>query len=140
MIGSVKKFTEAEKLKALSRMAAGENVTRLAQEMGVSRRLLYAWRDIVRRRGSLGTGRVGRPRKGERTRGGVGSAGGGVSGAMSAPAALHEAQRHIAELERKVGQQELELDFLQRALQRVRETPSPSAAPGETGSTRSSRK
>jgi hypothetical protein len=59
---------------------------------------------------------------------------------MSAPAALHEAQRHIAELERKVGQQELELDFLQRALQRVRETPSPGAAPGETGSTRSSRK
>lgn len=140
MNGSVKKFTEVEKLKALSRMEAGENVTRLAQEMGVSRRLLYAWRDIKRKRGRLGLGRVGRPRQGERTRGGVGGAGRRASGALSAPAVLHEAQRRIAELERKVGQQELELDFLQRALQRVRGTAATSAAPGGTGSTSSSRK
>src|SRR6202012_3509742 len=102
MIGSIKKFTEAEKLKALSRMEAGENGTRLAREMGVSRRLLYAWRDIVRKRGSLGTGRVGRPRKGERTRGGIGGAGGGVSGAMSAPAALYEAHWQGFEVAGKV--------------------------------------
>ena len=140
MSGSVKKFTEAEKLRALSRMEAGENITRLAQEMGVRRRLLYAWRDILRRRGSLSAGRLGRPRKGERTTGSVGGAGGGVSGAVSATAALHEAQQRIAALERKVGQQELELDFLQQALQRVRGTPSTSAAPGGTGSTSSSRR
>lgn len=140
MSGSGKKFTEAEKLRALSRMEAGENVTRLAQAMGVRRRLLYAWRDILRRRGGLSAGRLGRPRKGERTAGGVGGVGGGVSGAVSAPAALHEAQQRIAELERKVGQQELELDFLQQALRRVRGTPPASAAPGGTVSTSSSRK
>jgi transposase len=132
---SIKKFTEAEKLAALSRMEAGENVTRLAQELGVRRRLLYAWRDIKRKRGSLSAGRRGRPRKGERTTRIGGTAGGGVSGALSAL----EAQQRIAELERKVGQQELELDFLQQALRRVRGAPSPSAAPGGTDCTGSSR-
>jgi len=138
MSGSIKHFTEAEKLKALSRMEAGENVTRLAQEMGVRRRLLYAWRDIMRRRGSLSAGRRGRPRKGERAAGGAGGSGRGVCAGVSGSAALQQAHQRIAELERKVGQQELELDFLQQALRRVRATPAPSAAPGGTGSTGSS--
>jgi transposase-like protein len=135
MTGSINKFTEAEKLEALARMEAGVNVTGLAQEMGIRRRLLYAWRDIMRERGSLSAGRLGRPRKEQRTAEGTSSPDMGPSAGMPA-AALHQ---RIAELERKVGQQELELDFLQQALQRVRGTPLPSAAPGGTSSTSSSR-
>jgi hypothetical protein len=45
------------------------------------------------------------------------------------------AQRRITELERKVGQQALELDFFRAALRRVREQRQPIGAPGETAST-----
>ena len=46
----------------------------------------------------------------------------------------------IAELERKVGQQQIELDFFRQALRRVREARRPNAGPGVTGSTRSSKR
>jgi hypothetical protein len=46
----------------------------------------------------------------------------------------------IAELERKVGQQELDLDFFQRALRYVEEAQQQSGAPGGTASTRSSKR
>jgi transposase len=42
------------------------------------------------------------------------------------------ARRRIAELERKIGQQQLELDFFRQALRQVRL----STGPGVTGSTR----
>jgi hypothetical protein len=50
------------------------------------------------------------------------------------------APERIAELERKVGQQQIELDFFRRALRQVREARRPNAGPGVTGSTRSSRR
>jgi transposase-like protein len=139
MSGSGKKFAEAEKLQALSRMEAGENVTRLAQEMGVRRRLLYAWRDIMRRRGSLSAGRRGRPRKGERAAWEAVGNRADVPIGVRCTSGLQQAQQRIAELERKVGQQELELDFLQQALRRVGGTAPTSAAPGGRGSTGSSK-
>ncbi len=55
-------------------------------------------------------------------------------------AAAHaEALARIAELERKVGQQQLELDFFQRALRQVEVTRATRVLPGGTGSTRSSK-
>jgi transposase len=56
------------------------------------------------------------------------------------PDALTTAQRRIAELERKVGQQQLDLDFFQQALRHVRGLRQRSGAPGGTGSTRSSKR
>jgi hypothetical protein len=53
---------------------------------------------------------------------------------------LAVAQRRIAELERKVGRQALELDFFQAALRQVGELRQPSAAPGARTSTRSSKR
>lgn len=50
------------------------------------------------------------------------------------------APERIAELERKVGQQQIELDFFRQALRRVREARWPSAGHGVTGSTRSSKR
>jgi hypothetical protein len=42
---------------------------------------------------------------------------------------LEKAKRRIAELERKIGQQELEIDFFERALQRIEQRQSLAAAP-----------
>ena len=46
------------------------------------------------------------------------------------------AQRRIEELERKIGQQQLELDFFRAALRHVREQRLKEGGPGETPSTR----
>ena len=53
---------------------------------------------------------------------------------------LEAARTRIAELERKVGQQQLELDFFRQALRQVRGARRPSAGPGVTGSTESSKR
>ena len=53
---------------------------------------------------------------------------------------LLKAEQRIAELERKIGRQQVELDFFQRALRQVRETRRPSGALGATASTRPSKR
>jgi predicted RNase H-like nuclease (RuvC/YqgF family) len=58
----------------------------------------------------------------------------------SRAAELEAARRRIAELERKIGQQQVDLDFFQRALRHVREARRLSTKPGVTGSTRSSKR
>jgi hypothetical protein len=54
--------------------------------------------------------------------------------------ALAKAERRIAELEQKVGRQELELDFFQRALQQVEDARLRRAVLGVTTPTRSSKR
>ena len=53
---------------------------------------------------------------------------------------LARAQRRIAALERKIGQQQVELDFFQQALRQVREQRLRRGVPGETASTKSSKR
>jgi hypothetical protein len=53
---------------------------------------------------------------------------------------LATARRRIAELERKVGQQQVDLDFFRQALRRVGGARRPSDGPGVRASTRSSRR
>lgn len=53
---------------------------------------------------------------------------------------LIKAERRIAELERKIGRQQVELDFFQRALRQVRDVHQRSGTPGATASTRSSKR
>ena len=50
------------------------------------------------------------------------------------------AERRVAELERKVGQQQLEIDFLEGALQRIEASRRPIDGPGATASTPRSRR
>jgi transposase-like protein len=99
---------------AVARVAAGESVAEVARDLKLRGRLLYAWRDKVRTGGPAGLRERGRPRKG--------------AAAMAAPAVaaagegeLARAQRRVAELERKIGQQQVDLDFFRRALRHVRE-------------------
>jgi transposase len=134
-------FSRGFKLEAVSRMEAGENVSRLARALGVRRKLLYEWRDAWRIGGADALRPPGRPRKGVAV---VGARDGGAVKGPPAPsgpeAELAAARRRIAELERKVGQQALEADFFRQALQRVETLRQPSDRPGGTASTASSRR
>jgi hypothetical protein len=53
---------------------------------------------------------------------------------------LARSQRRIEALERKIGQQQVELDFFQQALRQVRGQRLRSGAPGGTASTKSSKR
>lgn len=137
-------FSRDYKLAALRRMLAGENVSALARELGVRRKYLYQWRERFRAGGPLALRSRGRPTKAEVLAMRAGETAPDIPAASmpqaAPPDALTTAQRRIAELERKVGQQQVELDFFQRALRQVREVRQRSGAPGGTASTRSSKR
>ncbi len=141
-----RRFSREFKLSALARMEAGENVSALARELGVRRKCLYQWRERFRAGGPIALRSRGRPTKAEvvAIRSGEGPpASTPVAGMPTAPPRPDElavAQRRIAELERKVGQQQLDLDFFQRALRQVREARQRSGASGGTASTGSSKR
>ncbi len=103
------------KLAAVRRVLAGESVSAVAEEMGIRRKRLYVWKDRYAELGEAGLmhRRGGRPRK-------VALGSGDGAGAMAGRGELLAARRRIAELERKVGQQELELDFFGEALRRIK--------------------
>jgi len=128
-------FSREFKLAAVQRILAGERIRDLSQELKVLRKDLYAWRDLFRAGGAMALRPLGRPRKAEAM---APDAREQLAQAMAeAPAAAYEAARqHIAELERKIGQQQLELDFFRQALRQVKQTRRQSSAPGVTGSTR----
>ena len=133
-------FSREFKLSALSRMDAGENVSALSRELKVRRKLLYEWRDAFRAGGEGALRGPGRPPKGSvvlgAKHGGGGSRGVGPPG--DPPDALWLARRRIAELERKVGQQALEVDFLGEALQLLEISRRPRVRAGGKASSTSS--
>ena len=104
------------KLSVVERMMAGEPVARLSRQVKVKREMLYRWRDAYRKQGAAGLQRPqGRPRQRPEP---------------GRPAA----EARLRELERKVGQQALVIDFLQRACKRVKELRRPSQGSGATAS------
>ena len=138
------RFSREFKLEALRRMEAGENVSVLARELGVSRKSIYQWRNQYR----LGGGNALRSQRGRMTKA-------EASAREEKPAvdklpekaarqtSLEEqarAQRRIAALERKIGQQQVELDFFQQALRQVRDQRLRSGVRGGTASTKSSKR
>src|SRR5216684_2648634 len=102
------------KLAAVRRVRAGESVRAVAQEFGIRRKRLYVWKDRYAELGEAGLmhRRGGRPRKQAAAVNG--------SEAQAGRGELLVARKRIAELERKVGQQELELDFFGEALRRIK--------------------
>ena len=132
-------FSREFKLMVVRRLLAGENVTALAREVKVLRKDLYAWRDRFRSDGAAGLRRSGRPRKVEALA--IDAIDKGAEAVSKVAATeLDLARQRIAALERKVGQQQVELDFFRQALRQVKEARRPSAGPGVTGSTRSSKR
>ena len=125
-------FSREMKLAAVHRMLAGENVSGLARDLKVLRKDLYKWRASFRSGGPAALRGRGRPRKAV------------VVDAPDKPGvtegALTKAQRRIAELERKIGQQQVELDFFRQALRQVGGKRRASDGPGAGASTPSSRR
>ena len=78
---------------------------------------MYAWRDKVRKGGPAALRGLGRPRK-RAAVAGLTACEAGETGEDE----LARAQRRVAALERKIGQQQVDLDFFRRALRHVRET------------------
>lgn len=131
---SAKGFSREFKLAAIARIDAGEKVARIARDLGVSRVALYRWRDQLRRGGVVGR-RV-------RSAGSADKPSGAVERVPppELPAELVRARERIAELERKVGQQEVELDFFKGALRRIEASRQPTDGRGATESSPRSRR
>jgi transposase-like protein len=112
----LRRHTAEFKTSVVQRMMAGEPVSRLSREVKVKRSVLYRWRDAYRKEGMAGLQRPqGRPR---------------LTSKEETPAS----EVRLRELERKVGQQAMVIDFLQRACKRVKELRQPSKGPGATAS------
>ena len=124
-------FSAETKLSIVKRMLAGEDVKSLAKELKVSRTFLYRWKDCYRKLGAAGFERR-RGRPADKTKGGALRS--------KSPGDLGSARQRIAELERKIGQQQLELDFFRQALRQVREVRPSIDGPGSQSSTPASRR
>jgi transposase len=118
-----KAFPTAFKLAAIKRLEAGEAVLPLARKLGVSRKVLHDWRKAWKLHGPAGLNRKRGPKPGPRKlRPLAEPAATGSSGELA------QARAKIAELERKVGQQALDIDFFHKALRALE-------APDRQGST-----
>ncbi len=113
-VGKRVEYAVELKLAAVRRIRAGESVRVVAEELGIRRKRLYVWKDRYTELGAAGLERqrAGRPRK-------EASAGENGGETLVGRGELLAARKRIAELERKVGQQELELDFFAEALRRI---------------------
>lgn len=96
------------KLSTVKRILAGEDIRDLARELKVRRTFLYRWKDAYRKGGAA----VFKAKRGRPPNAGADWPRGPIED-------LSSAKKRIADLERKIGQQELELVFFQRALRQV---------------------
>jgi transposase len=106
-------FTKEFKLAAVQRLERGSSIGEVARAMEVGASMLQRWRREIRQ----GPGNVF-PGHGQQ----------------------RWAETRMAELERKVGQQALELDFLKGCLQRVEEQRRLQVVTGNPPSTKGSKK
>lgn len=119
------------KRKAVRRVAAGEAVSAVAADLGIDRRRVYEWQEQVRQGGLEVLRGPGRPRKGA------------LDGPSLKSAILNEgaaARRRIAELERKIGEQQADLDFFRQALRHVKARQQAAGVSGKPRSSKSSRR
>ena len=122
MRGKRRVFSLEFKAGVAQRILSGESVTALHRQLQIKRSVLYRWREAYHKYGKSGLERSpGRPPGGARRRGSI--------------SAEDAAAQRISELERKVGEQALDLDFLRRAFKRVKESRRSSTTAGATAST-----
>jgi len=137
-------FSTEFKERIVLRLEAGARLGAVADELGIRRKLLYEWRDAHRRLGVAGLNRKRGPKPGSKGSGSSpGRASPGLpSGPDSAPAAarpgdeLAQAKARIAELERTIGRQQVDLDFFRRALRLTDAAPPSGIAPTSTRSSK----
>ena len=119
--GKIRQFPTAYKLKAIRRAEGGEGVLPVARKLGISRKLLHDWIKAWKVHGPDGLNRKRGPKPGPRRLK-------PVPADDKKGSALAQANARIAELERLVGRQQLDIDFFRKAL-RALERP---AAQGKT--------
>jgi transposase len=123
----VTRWTRAFKLQALARMEDAPDIKALAIELGVQRMLLYRWRQIHRSGGEQALHQFGRvPRGAKRAD--------DVAALPPAPASGSLEEQNAALL-RKIGEQQLDLDFFRAALKHTTEQRRSSDVRGEAAST-----
>ena len=106
---SRRKFTKEFKLAAVRRLEAGASIAEVARACEVNPNVLHRWRREFRE---------------------------GVERAFPGNGKSKADEDRVAELERKVGRQTMEIDFLKRVLQRVEEARMLQAMPATAPSTR----
>jgi transposase-like protein len=110
----VRSFSREYKLEVVKRMESGENISALARELQIKREVLYRWRDAHRLGGPSALRVVGRPSKTEAAEMAESRS---TAGKVND---LAEARWQIEQLQRKIGQQQLDLDFFKQALRLVK--------------------
>jgi len=99
-----RRFSREFKIAAVQRVLKGEELGAVARELDIAFRLLWDWKKRVVERGEEHLHGMGRP-----------------SGSPSTTTGQDKQARRIAELERLVGRQQLEIRFLDKALRQVEE-------------------
>ena len=92
---SRRKFTRDMKLAAIQQLDRGSSAAEVARAFEINPNLLHRWRKEFRQ---------------------------GPGNAFSGPGKRRWDETKVAQLERKVGQQAVEIDFLKGCLQRIEET------------------
>jgi transposase len=104
-----RRFDRDFKIAAVGRVLKGESAADVAADLGISYRCVWRWKKTVVEKGEehlYDVGRAGQWSKKPRRRSEAGETG---------------SERRIAELERLVGRQQMEIRFLDRALRQVEE-------------------
>ena len=101
---SRRQFTREFKLAALQRLEAGASVAEVARAFEVNPNVLHRWRRELRQ---------------------------GPGNAFPGLGQRRWEEGRVAQLERKIGQQALEIDFLKGCLQRIEEQPQLQAVTGK---------
>jgi transposase len=126
--GKRRVFNREVKLSAIRRLMAGESAPSIAQDLQIGSNYVSKWWANYRRYGPEGLRLAHRPRKTEKLE------------LLVKADELSRSEKRMRELERKIGQQQVELDFFQKALRQVGEARRPSDGPGVKTSTLSSRR
>jgi transposase-like protein len=111
-----KRYSKEFKLAAVRRMETCGNIAALAAELGVARRFLYKWRDQLR---TLGEEALDRG-PGEGRRRSKLSTAVTKTRRMATKKIPNRLEKRIAELERRLGVKQMELDFFKRTFEHVR--------------------
>lgn len=118
------------RIEIAERMLAGENVSALSEQHGLPRSMMYRWRDAYRKDGPAALSRsTGRP---------PGQTPAVARSVTKASSGTEQRLRErVAELERKVGRQAVEIDFFNGVFKRLEELPKASRRGGEASTRRS---
>ena len=124
--GKKRQFPTAYKIKAIKRVERGEGVLPVARELGISRQSLHDWVKAWKADGPDGLNRKPGPKPGPRKLKQLATY-------DDKRSALARANARIAELERLVGRQQMDLDFFRNAL-RALERPAAQGKPASASS------